>query len=339
LNKFNILRDQIIKSNQSCFITGPGGSGKTELIKQLQQEITRMGKKFESVAPTNLAALLIGGITIHRFTSKFKKSSVIKSLDIDYIFVDEVSMMAEMFYKFLMMIKRVRPDIKIIISGDFQQLPVVNDRISSNTDYSNSPCLFELADYNKIQLTICRRSDDTLFKLLQFDNIKNLKSNHFTETKEYINNFHICYTNETRKNINEIKMKELYNKKSRHGLFIPKNTYDDRSQDMILNSGMPIIAKINKQNLEIFNNQRFTIKKIDKKNNIIIINNEYGTKEINIDDFSKYFIPGYSATCHSVQGLSISENYCIHEFNKMSIKMKYVALTRAKKLKQIHIKI
>ena len=89
LNKFNILRDQIIKSNQSCFITGPGGSGKTELIKQLQQEILNMGKKFESVAPTNLAALLIGGITIHRFTSKFKKSSVIKSLDIDYIFVDD----------------------------------------------------------------------------------------------------------------------------------------------------------------------------------------------------------------------------------------------------------
>jgi hypothetical protein len=41
----------------------------------------------------------------------------------------------------------------------------------------------------------------------------------------------------------------------------------------------------------------------------------------------------------SVPGLSISENYCVHEFNKMSIKMKYVALTRAKKLKQIHIKI
>ncbi len=29
----------------------------------------------------------IGGITIHRFTSKFKESSVIKSLDIDYIFL------------------------------------------------------------------------------------------------------------------------------------------------------------------------------------------------------------------------------------------------------------
>ncbi len=32
---------------------------------------------YESVAPTNFAALLIGGITIHRFASKFKNSSVI----------------------------------------------------------------------------------------------------------------------------------------------------------------------------------------------------------------------------------------------------------------------
>jgi hypothetical protein len=115
--------------------------------------------------------------------------------------------MAEMFYKFLMMIKLVRPDIKIIILGDFNQLPVFNDRFSSKTDSVKSPCLFELqvTDYNKIQLTIFRRSDDTLLKLLQFENIKNLKSNHFIETKEYNNNFHLCHTNETRKHNNEIK--------------------------------------------------------------------------------------------------------------------------------------
>ncbi len=146
-----------------------------KVIKQLQSVITENGKKYESVAPTNLSALLIGGTTIHRFASKIKKQSVIKKLDINYIFVDEVNLMAEMFYKFLMMIKRVRSDIKFIISGDFNQLPVVCDRISQYTDYANSPCLFELADYNKVQLTKCRRSDDKLFNLLRFDNIKKLK--------------------------------------------------------------------------------------------------------------------------------------------------------------------
>ena len=50
------------------------------------------------------------------------------------------------------MIKKVKPHVKFIISGDYNQLKPVNDRISHRTDYSNAPCLFELADYNKFQL-------------------------------------------------------------------------------------------------------------------------------------------------------------------------------------------
>ncbi len=34
---------------------------------------------------------------------------------------------------------------------DYSQLLPVNDKISPNTDYSNSPALFELADRNKIK--------------------------------------------------------------------------------------------------------------------------------------------------------------------------------------------
>ncbi len=45
---------------------------------------------------------------------------------------------------------------------------------SQYTDYSNFPCLFELADYNKLQLTKCRRADDTLYNLIKFDNIPNV---------------------------------------------------------------------------------------------------------------------------------------------------------------------
>jgi hypothetical protein len=42
----------------------------------------------------------------------------LENLNLDYIFVDEVSMLDEAFYKVLMMIKKNRPDIKFIISGD-----------------------------------------------------------------------------------------------------------------------------------------------------------------------------------------------------------------------------
>jgi predicted AAA+ superfamily ATPase len=121
LNKFNILRDRIIKSNQSYFITGPGGSGKTTLLKQLQDELTKQNKKYITLCPTNLAALLVGGMTIHKFAAKLKKQAQIQVLDLDYIFVDEVSLLTEVFYKFLMMIKKIKPNIKFIISGDYNQ--------------------------------------------------------------------------------------------------------------------------------------------------------------------------------------------------------------------------
>ena len=46
----------------------------------------------------------------------------IKELKSNYIFTDEVSMTSEKFYKFLLMVKKMRPDIKHIIAGDFEQL-------------------------------------------------------------------------------------------------------------------------------------------------------------------------------------------------------------------------
>ena len=161
-----------------------------------------------------------------------------------------------------MMIKKIKPNIKFIISGDYNQLKPVNDRISIHTEYSNSPCLFELADYNKLQLTTCRRADDTLYNLIKFDNIPNVKPSDFTETNEYKNNIHICYTNLKRMEINYIKMKELNNKKHRKGLQLDGLSYDDRSQAVVLNKGMPIISKVNNEDIGIFNNQRFKIKKI-----------------------------------------------------------------------------
>jgi len=38
------LTNRIIKYNQSYFITGPGGSGKATLLKQLQEELSKKDK-------------------------------------------------------------------------------------------------------------------------------------------------------------------------------------------------------------------------------------------------------------------------------------------------------
>ncbi len=61
-----------------------------------------------------------------------------------------------------------------------------------------------------------------------------------------------------------IKMKELYKKnKCRTGLKLDALPYDDCSQGVILNKGVPIISKVNNEDIGIFNNQRFKIIKID----------------------------------------------------------------------------
>ena len=335
-NNFEPFIARIMKSSQSYFITGPGGSGKTTLLKQLQEVLTKQEKKHITLCPTNLAALLVGGMTIHKFSTKLKKQSQVENLDLDYIFIDEVSMLGEVFYKFLMMIKKIRPDIKFIISGDYNQLKPVNDRISIYTDYSNSSCLFELADYNKIQLTKCRRADDKLYNLIKFDNIPNVKPSDFTETNEYKNNVHICYTNNKRMEINMIKMKELYKKKDYHGLKLEGLNYDDRSQAVILNIGVPIISKVNNEDIGIFNNQRFKINHIDTFT--ITIEDEFKKEsKINITDFQKYFLPGYATTTHSSQGMSIGEPYTIHEWDRMDQRLRYVALSRSREHSYINI--
>jgi adenylylsulfate kinase-like enzyme len=65
-NYFKPLVEKIMKSEPSCFITGPSWSGKTTLLKQMQDVLTKQDKKYITLCPTNLAALLVGGPRTHR---------------------------------------------------------------------------------------------------------------------------------------------------------------------------------------------------------------------------------------------------------------------------------
>ena len=103
--------------------------------------MTQRDIQFKSLAPTNKACRLINGETMHRFAA-VANGAYIRETQIKYIFIDEVSMMPELFYKFFIVLKRMRPDIKFIIAGDFAQLLPVKDRIE-NCNYKNSLALNE----------------------------------------------------------------------------------------------------------------------------------------------------------------------------------------------------
>ena len=131
-------------------------------------------------------------------------------------------------------------------------------------------------------------------------------------------------------------MKELYKKKHRKGLELKALSYDERSQDVMLYIGVPIISKVNNEDIGLINNQRYKITKIDTFNITIKddLKHEY---KINVNDFQKFFLIGYGCTTHSSQGASIGEPYTIHEWDKMDQRLKYVALSRSRDLKYIHI--
>jgi hypothetical protein len=78
-------------------------------------------KSYVSLAPTNLAALIINGTTIHKFSCMIKSYEILKNMKFKYIFLDEVSMLTERFYRFLLMIKKLKKDVKFNISGDFSR--------------------------------------------------------------------------------------------------------------------------------------------------------------------------------------------------------------------------
>jgi len=333
---YSKLAENIVKSNKGCLILGPAGTGKTYLINEIKKQLENMEAKFKCVAPTNKATLLMNGETLHKFSYSLlnSKKQLKKYKSIKYLMVDEISMVQEIFYQVFMMLKHYNPELKLIIVGDFGQLPPVNDRVNRN--YKKSRALYELVDGNKLELTKCKRSDDTHFKNCM--NVRNglpINLDKF-EKKEntYLN---ICFTNETRKTINQECM-ERFLKETKPDKVIKFEAlqYDKNSQALSICQSMPIIARVNSKSLDVVNNEMFVIKKIN--DDLITISNEMKKDiEIPTDKFNKLFYLAFCITIHKSQGATFENKYTIFEWNKQNKKMKYVALSRATDEKNIQI--
>ena len=344
-NDFNQLIKDILDSKQSINIDGRAGVGKSTLIKSLQAEMTSRGIKYISVAPTNKAARVINGQTIHKFIFANSSRKMMTETKYEYVFVDEISMVQEHFYKFFITLKNVRPELKFIIAGDFEQLLPVNDRVEC--DYKTSPALFELCDGRRLQLSKCRRSDDTLFNMLNPSNICNIKSQDFKQSLNKLYMTNLCHTNKKRKEINNIMMEKYIKmqidkaKESKKKIPIPikvlARAEDETSQDVKLLRGMPIIAKRTIEKYDIMNNETFDIIDINEDTFKIIVNDS--PIEIELKEFSKLFNIAFCMTIHKSQGQTFNHDYAIHEWNKLDHRLKYVALSRSTKIDNIYISV
>lgn len=178
----------------NIFITGPGGSGKSALIKKIYEHSCSKFKNINVTALTGCAAVILNckAKTIHSWAgiglangteeqliTKIKKNKFYKEVwkKTDILVVDEVSMLSLKLFNVLNSIgKNIRNNgkpfggIQIILSGDFFQLPPVGDSLEPDTQRF----CFESDDWNtvisrdcQIQLVkIFRQTDDIYTTIL-----------------------------------------------------------------------------------------------------------------------------------------------------------------------------
>ncbi|MBQ9191560.1 MAG: AAA family ATPase [Bacteroidaceae bacterium] len=152
--ELEMARNYALYTHRNIFLTGKAGTGKTTFLRRLQQE-TR--KRMIVVAPTGVAAINAGGVTIHsffqlapglylpggqmiagrdqrsRFSFSKQKLNILRSLDL--LVIDEISMVRadlldaidEVLRRYQ---KRDQPfgGVQLLLIGDLQQLaPVATD--------------------------------------------------------------------------------------------------------------------------------------------------------------------------------------------------------------------
>lgn len=183
-------------TNKNIYLTGKAGTGKTTFLHQLKKERT---KRMVVVAPTGVAAINAGGMTIHSFfqlpfgpylpgmaadinkNRRFRRQKInlIKSLDL--LVIDEISMVrADLLDGISDVLKRFRNPskpfggVQVLMIGDLHQLPpVVKDvdwhllREHYQTAYFFGSHALQASYPVAIELKhIYRQSDDVFIDLL-----------------------------------------------------------------------------------------------------------------------------------------------------------------------------
>lgn len=184
-------------TGKNVFLTGKAGTGKTTFLHKVKSVSS---KRNVVVAPTGVAAINAGGVTIHSFFQlpfgpfiphsdqsnqaslhRFNREKINIIRSIDLLIIDEVSMVrADLLDGIDMVLRRYRNNhkpfggLQLLLIGDLQQLaPVVKDEEKNILkDYYDSFYFFgsnalKKTDYVSIELKkVYRQSDESFIELL-----------------------------------------------------------------------------------------------------------------------------------------------------------------------------
>jgi ATP-dependent DNA helicase PIF1 len=182
------------KKGENIFITGSGGSGKSEIIKIIFNDATLKRKRIQVCAMTGCAAILLkcdartlhswsgiglGNKPLEEITYRIGSNPRAKQrwCHTQILVIDEVSMMSVKLFNLINNVAKIirKNDnpfggMQVILSGDFYQLPPIGDK---NCIETKQYCFESDEWYNAFNLnnhielkTIFRQNDNTLTNIL-----------------------------------------------------------------------------------------------------------------------------------------------------------------------------
>lgn len=186
--EMNKVMDLVENTNDNVFVTGKAGTGKTTFLKYL---IKHTAKKYVIAAPTGIAAINAGGVTLHSlFGLPFKPITPTERLEyhftekrsdmlnqLDLLIIDEVSMVRPdvldtIDRKLRWVRERTEPfgGVQVVMFGDLFQLPPVvkkEDRELLDEYYDNyyffNAIVWKRTYFHVIELSKVFRQTDIAF--------------------------------------------------------------------------------------------------------------------------------------------------------------------------------
>lgn len=177
-------------------VVGAAGTGKSTLLQEMQKRLRRQGVSYKVVSPTALAAVNVGGVTMHSFAGlgfgapetgpewlrsikASKKATAIfnavkeRWAGLRVLFIDEVGMVSrnmldlyDTMARAYMRQQRPFGGLRVVVMGDFFQLPPIC-RGTNEPHYAFEAAVWPRLQFVTIELTqVVRQSDAAFVELL-----------------------------------------------------------------------------------------------------------------------------------------------------------------------------
>lgn len=293
------LAFDMMMSGRNVFLSGEAGTGKSYVLRHYLESVTK-SKKCLICAPTGIAAINVGGSTIHR-TFKAPIGPILREptsapdvvQEADIIIIDEISMcrcdLFDFVAKTIVKAEEMhpkKPKKQLIVVGDFYQLPPVitdadREMLEIAEGFAFQAEMWPHFDFQKVVLTeVVRQSGDLDF-VTKLNGIRRgdafcLAWINDHAAKKLNGGIHLCPTNKAAADINEKAMRKL---KGRNRTYRSQEsgevTDNDRAtaKDLVLKEGARVMMLVNDSQDQYQNGSLGTVSEMDDDTLAISLDN------------------------------------------------------------------